>query len=258
MHPQRREGDDKLREVSLSNDEEAEAVGAIDQLYDILEMLEDDVNDLETATRERVNVFRYQGIFEAVSFLDELGMSSRLGLSAMDLDKFQRMSGMIDNMILRQMTGRLKSLLREAEGTIRSIAAAPIAAASPPARQAGSAEASVQVVAVEWVSNDRDKNADLIADLTELLDDAVTRARGTNLPPQKAAFTEFQRKALIDLLETAVLMLKGPLVEKGLLQKLGDAAGDGAATAVKKGAEVGLGFVLKRLWGLLTQFLGGL
>lgn len=53
-------------------------------------------------------------------------------------------------------------------------------------------------------------------------------------------------------------MLKGPLVEKGLLRRLGDAAVEGATTAVKKGAEVGLGLVLKRLWELLTQFISGL
>lgn len=242
----------------MADDEDDDGIGAIDQLYDILDLLEEDAKDLETAKRERVDVFRYQGIFEAVTFLDELGLSGRLGLSAMDLDKFERMSGTIDNAVLRRMTGRLKSLLREAEGTIRSIAAQPVAAAATAATQVPPAEAAVHVIAVEWVRNDRDKNVDLIADLTELLDEAVTRARGTNLPPEKAAFTEFQRKALIDLLETAVQMLKGPLVEKGLLRKLGDAAGEGAATAVKKGAEVGLGFVLKRLWELLTQFLSGL
>ncbi|WP_240545236.1 hypothetical protein [Sinorhizobium fredii] len=98
----------------MSNDAEPEGIGAIDQLYDILEMLEEDIKDLEGARRERVNVFLYQGIFEAISFLDELGMAGRIGLSAMELDKFQRMSGTIDNAVLRQMTGRLKSLLREA------------------------------------------------------------------------------------------------------------------------------------------------
>ncbi|MGO7572807.1 hypothetical protein ACC738_35165, partial [Rhizobium ruizarguesonis] len=45
---------------------------------------------------------------------------------------------------------------------------------------------------------------------------------------------------------------------KGLLRKLGDAAGEGAVATVKKGAEMGLGFVLKRLWEQLAQFLGGL
>ncbi len=242
----------------MLDEAEAEGIGAIDQLYAILEMLEEDIRDLEGARRERVNVFLYQGIFEAISFLDELGMAGRLGLSPMDLDKFQRMSGTIDNAVLRQMTGRLKSLLREAEGAIRSIAAPPIPAALPDTPHAVSAETAVQVIGIEWVWNDRVKNSELIATLTALLDEAVTRASGTNLPPDRAAFTEFQRKALIDLLETAVQMLKGPLVEKGLLRKLGDAAGEGAVATVKKGAEMGLGFVLKRLWEQLAQFLGGL
>ena len=238
-------------------EEDDEGIGAIDQLYDIIDMLDDDIRELEGTGRERVDVFRYQGIFEAVTFLDELGMSNRLGLSHMDLDKFQRMSGTIDSAVLRQLSGRLKSLLREAEGTIRAIAAtaAPIASQPP---QHSITDQAVGIIAVEWVLNDRNKNAELIAELSELLDEAIVRARGTNLPPEKTALSAFQRKTLIDMLETALQMLKAPLVEKGLLKKLGEAAGEGAVAAVKKGSEVGLGIALKRLWELLTQFLNGL
>ncbi len=238
--------------------EEDGGIGAIDQLYDILEMLDHDIKELEGAELERVDVFRYQGIFDAVNFLDELGMSNRLGLSDIDRDKFQRISGKVNNAVLRQLAGQLKSLLREAEGTIRAIAAMPTSSLTSQAPMPPAHEPTVQVIAVEWVRNDREKNADLIADLTELLNEAVNRARGTNLPPDKAALSEFQRLALIELLETAVQMLKGPLVEKGLLKKLGDLASEGAATAVKKGTEVSMGFLLKRVWELLTQFLGGL
>lgn len=248
----------KLRGDPLMADETDEGIGAIDQLYDVIEMLDADIKTLEGAPRERVSVFRYQGIFEAVGFLDELGTSSRLGLSDMDLDKFRRMSGTIDSAVLGQLTGRLKSLLREAEGTIRTIATVPSGPPTSQPSEPSAADPTIQVIAVGWVRNERGKNAELIANLTELLDEAVTRARGTNLPPDKAALSDFQRKALIDLLETAVQMLKGPLVEKGLLNKLGDAASEGATAAVKKGAEVGLGFVLKRLWELLALFLNGL
>lgn len=240
-------------------DEDDEGIGAVDRIYEILDMLEEDSKELEGARHKAVDVFRYQGIFEAVEFLDELGLSNRLGLSDMDLDKIRRVSGSVSSSVLWPLTGRLKSLLREVEGMVRSIAVAPpaspaIEAPSPPEP----ADAAVHVVAIEWVRNDRDKNAELIADLTGLLNEAVTRARSTNLPDDKAAFTEFQRKALIDLLETALQMLKGPLVEKGLLRRLGDVAAEGATRAVKKGSEVGLGLALKRLWELLTQYNSGL
>lgn len=238
----------------MSNEED-QGIGAIDRIYEILEMLDDDIRALDGVRHKSVDVFRYQGIYEAVEFLGEFSMSNRLGLSDMDLYKFQRMSGTIDSSVLWQLSGRLKGLLREAEGTIRTIASLPAVSVPVPPSRVSTAEAPVQVITIGWVRNDRDRNAELIADLTQLLDEAVSRARGTNLPPEKAAFSEFQRKALIDLLETAVLMLKGPMIEKGLLSKLGTAAGEGAASAVKKGAEVGLGIVLKRAWDLIVELL---
>ena len=236
-----------------------DSIGAIDRIYEILDMLEEDGKELEGIRHKAIDVFRYQGIFEAVEFLDELGYSGRLGLSETDLSKFRRIKGSVDSSVLWQLNGRLKSLLREAEGTIRSIAVAPgLGLASDEATPPEPNQPEVHIVAIEWVRNDRNKNVQIIANLTVLLDEAIVRARGTNLPPEKAAFTEFQRKALIDLLETALQMLKGPLVEKGLLKRLRDAAGEGAVGTVKKGVEVGAGFVLKRLWELLTQFISSL
>lgn len=241
--------------MSEEGTEEIEGMGAINWLYEVSEMLDKDIEDLANAKRERVSVYQYPGILEAVELLDELDFSNRLGISTFDLDKFRRTSGTIDNAVLRQLAQRLKSLLREAEGTIRSIATPPAAL-----RNLANADAPLvqKVVAIEWVQNDRSRNSELIANLSELLNEAVERARGTNLPPGKAALTDFQRKTLISLLETAVLMLQGPLVEKGLLRKLGDAAGEGATGAVKKGAEMGLGFALKRVWDLITQLLASL
>jgi hypothetical protein len=241
--------------MSEEEDEKVEGMVAIDWLYEILELLEKDIEDLERAKRARVAVYRYQGILEAVELLDQLDFSNRLGISAMDLDKFRRTSGTIDNAVLRQLARRLKSLLREAEGTIRSIATPPASLGHTTTADATPVQ---NVVAIEWVQNDRSKNSELIANLSELLNEAVERARGTNLAPGKAALTEFQRKTLINLLETAVLMLQGPLVEKGLLKKLGDAAGEGATGAVKKGAEMGLGAALKSVWELVTQLLARL
>lgn len=234
-------------------DEHDDGNGAIDQLYEILDMLEDDVRVLETAKRERVNVHQYAGIYEAVIFLDELGMAGRLGLPSMDLDKFLRSSGTIESTTLSQLTGRLKGLLREAESTIAAIATpSPIVPGQSASKNLGA------ITAIEWVTNPIQSNATLISDLTALLNEAVSRASGTNLPPSKAALSEFERRALIDLLETAIQMLKGPLIEKGLLKTLGDAAGQGAASAVKKGTEVGLGVLLKRALDLLAELLGSL
>ncbi|MEO4042426.1 hypothetical protein AAFN47_12550 [Hoeflea sp. CAU 1731] len=235
--------------------EDGASIRAIDIIYEILDELEEDVRKLQADRRKSVEVYNYNGISEAVQFLDELGFSNRFGLSGTDLYKFHRLNGTVNISVLRQLASRLMTLMREAEGTIRSIADTSRKTLAPEdSSSSDPPEKALQVVAIEWVRNDRAQNAELIAELTELLDEAVSRASNTNLPPDKAAFTEFQRKALIDLLETALQMLKAPLVEKGLLKRLGNAAEEGANTAVKKGAEIGLGLALKRVLELLTRF----
>jgi hypothetical protein len=232
-----------------------EGIGVLDKLYELLELLDDEIDDLRTGDRRRVNIVSYPAISESVELVEEFGLTSRLGLSPIDLEKFRRISGTIDSATLRQLATRLKSLLKEAEGTIRSIAS-PV----PHTTSAGqiTPPAVQKFDAIEWVPNKRLKNGELIAELSELLNEAIERARGTNLPQGQAALSEFQREALIALLKTTTLMLQGPLVEKGLLKKLGEAAGEGATGAVKTGTEMGLGFALKRIMDLIGQLLANL
>jgi len=71
--------------------------------------------------------------------------------------------------------------------------------------------------------------------------------------------TDIERAQLIAILETTLAVLKGPMVEPGLLKKAARIAKDIAERTAKKKVEEGLGVALgyagKKLFDLLASLL---
>lgn len=221
----------------------------IDHIYELRDGIEE---DLATLQRERQNdLIYYPGIVEAVNFLEDYGYEGRLGLSTMDLSKFNRARGPVEPATIAKVASRVQSLLKEMEGEVGTMEwNAPVPPVIAPLSQTDEddkAVGEVVVQAVKWVAVPRRQHGELIANLSSLLDEAVYLARTTNLPPDQAALSELERAQLIALLETTLALLKGPLVERGLLKKVADAAKDGATSATKKHTELALGYVLGKL-----------
>ena len=74
----------------------------------------------------------------------------------------------------------------------------------------------------------------------------------------QAAITEIERQQLIAILETALAMLKGPMVEPGLLKRLGDSAKSTAKKTIEKQAERAMGAGLESLAEALMSLLSKL
>ena len=91
--------------------------------------------------------------------------------------------------------------------------------------------------AVSWVKNDSVAKSELHK-LSISLDSLLTLAKSSNLPESEQALSDLEKAQLIAMLETALLILKAPLVEKGFLSKLRDVlAGCGKKVATKKTEE---------------------
>ncbi len=232
----------------------AEGHPFIDRLYELLEGVEGEERELRYLTRNPSSeeVFRFPALSEAVQFLQEFGFGGRLGLSDIDRGKFDRQRGAVDTTVLLRLSGRVRTLLREAEGEVAEFVRTTTPATS---REAAEPEQTTAVVAVEWVPRPK-SGSQLVSEIADLLDEIIPLARSTNLPPDEAAITQLQRAQLITLLETTLALIKAPLVEKGLLKKVADAAQSGAAAAVQKQSEFALGFALKKLGDALLKFLG--
>jgi hypothetical protein len=118
----------------------------------------------------------------------------------------------------------------------------------------------IKVWAEQWVYVKQGSRAkQLISDVSELLDEAVLLAKSTNLPEDQAALTDIERAQLIAILETALTLLKAPMLEPGLLKKTARVANEvaqkTARTKVEEGLGVGLSFAAKKLWELIAYLL---
>ncbi|WP_436642477.1 hypothetical protein [Microbaculum sp. FT89] len=231
----------------------------IDEVYRILSGIEEDIQQLELhAPREKVDIFIAPNLIDAYELLDEFEFENRFGLSTNDLSKYQRMQGEVSRDVLLQFAHRAISLLREFEGTIvreTSIQYPESANEQNLEPEKSPAPPYVDILPVAWVSINRRSNAQLIGKISELLDEAITLAKSTNLPPEQRALSDIERAQLITLLDTALNLLKSPLVEKGLLERLKSAAGKGAEAVVSKKTELALGYGLGRIVELLGDFL---
>jgi hypothetical protein len=97
------------------------------------------------------------------------------------------------------------------------------------------------VNAVQWVTvAGADELSTAIAEAIFLIGEVVQHLEVTNLPPDARALTEIERAQLIIVLETALRMLKAPMVEKGLLRTARTMLKNVAEKAVEKQAELAL------------------
>ncbi len=116
----------------------------------------------------------------------------------------------------------------------------------------------IAVWAEQWVYVKRGSRAkEIIAAVSELLDEAVLLAKTTNLPEDQAALTNIERAQFIAILETALAVLKAPMIEPGILKRTASAAKEVAARTAKKNAEEALGsglnLLAKKLLELVTS-----
>jgi hypothetical protein len=102
---------------------------------------------------------------------------------------------------------------------------------SPINAEAALSDDSNVVRPLRWVRVARTPDLqEVIKELERLLPEVIRHSRFTNLSPDELGLTDDERRHVVELLETALAMLKGPLAEEGLLK----AARDGGGRAVMR------------------------
>jgi hypothetical protein len=186
---------------------------------------------------------------------DDLGINPILAPKLKDIDATVRGPVMIA--VLSHTRGYLRNLEAvhggdKSEATSLDDRFLEVATAHPPQ--------PIQVWTEQWVFVKQGSRAkEIIAGVSELLEEAVLRAKTNNLPEDHAALTEIERAQLIAILETTLAMLKAPMVEPGLLKKTASVATDVAQKAAKTKVEealgASLGYAAKKIAELLANLL---
>lgn len=164
------------------------------------------------------------------------------------------------------LAARLISYLKSMEGEIAGSELneghddkAPTEDADETKHSAGDEPLTSYIPGIRWVGYPQGQETKAkIAQISLLLDSVVTLAKSTNLPDADRALSEIDRAQLIAILETALLLLKAPLVEKGLMTKLGEALKDTVKKVLQKQTEGALGEVADEAQEKIVDLIKGL
>jgi hypothetical protein len=91
-----------------------------------------------------------------------------------------------------------------------------------------------------------------------LINDVCRHVRFNNLPNDQRALTDVERQTLIQVLETALNVLKSPMVELGLLKKATDMLKSAAKRAGEKQLDLALGSAAGIAATKLTELISSL
>jgi hypothetical protein len=214
----------------------------IEEIHRLLDELETIEVELDSETRDAVDaeeVPRLCTIVNEVIGWDTVygtNAPQLLGISAPLLTKFAKMRGTVRVRDARIVADRLRNYLRSLDQRTSKEMIVPPTLVEPQPIQPISFEAD------RWTVIPASSEIQMkITAVATILDSIIEQTKRSNYPSDQQILTEIERKQLIVVLETALLMLKSPLAEKGLLKKAGEGLGRAAASAAQKGVQQGVG-----------------
>jgi hypothetical protein len=227
----------------------------IDEVHRLIELVEESQQSIRDAKTDSIQTILLPELCEAIieiSGWEEPDSFARiLSINSSVLNKFIKMRGVVSRNLATKVADRVRSYLKTEDQTFASPATPSGKKKSQPEKPKPFSFKGEQWVAVDLTSEMKTR----INIVSSMLDSIVEHVKHSNLPGEEQALTEIERQQLIAILETALAILRGPMVEKGLLNKARSALETGAAKAVEKGMQDGLGQIMSAARGRLTELL---
>jgi hypothetical protein len=235
----------------------------IEEVHELLDTLEALIPKIDRLPTKNVQIQQVPELSEVVLVLlnwtNTAYMENRLGIQPHVLNKFVKMRGVVSKNVALRVADRLRSYLKgEDQAFAPSVQSDGDDSATPPSSVSTRDTSTIEIFAGEqWVVVRSTSEIKLkISAVSTLLDSIIVQVRGANEPPDELALSEIDRRQLIAILETALSLLKSPMVEKGLLKKAGSLLQKGAEKAMEKGAQEGLGKLMEGAASRLAELIG--
>ena len=186
-------------------------------------------------------------VLEVLGWTNTAYMENKLGIDPSVLSKFVKMRGKVPLHVARATVERLRTYLRSEDQAF--------AQPKPPARKRkltprkeeteGRTVAVARMRGEQWLAVGKSSEIKVkIGVIASLLDNIIDQTKHANAPPDQQIMSEIERQQLIAILETALNVLRSPLVEKGLFKTTEKVLRKGAETAVENGVQEGLGVLM--------------
>lgn len=95
-----------------------------------------------------------------------------------------------------------------------------------------------------------------IAAIASLLDTIIEQATRSNAPAEDQFLTQIERQQLIAILDTALNVLRSPMVEPGLLKKTQGMLRRASESAIENGVQYGLGKLMGAAGSRIAELIG--
>jgi hypothetical protein len=184
-------------------------------------------------------------VLEVLGWTNTAYMENKLGIDPSVLSKFVKMRGNVPLHVARAVAERLRTYLRSEDQafTARKRPATQKETTTPEKKNTERRTVAVaQMKGEQWVAVGESSEIKVrIGVIASLLDSIIDQTKHANVPPDQQIISEIEKQQLIAVLETALNVLRSPLVEKGLFKSAEKALRKGAEAAVENGVQVGLG-----------------
>lgn len=213
----------------------------LDNIHDLLDIVETTISALDQDPRQEIDVSDYSEFCLALN--DLVGYSAysdvQLGINSSILNKFLKFNGRVPRRTALTVTDRVRSYLRSLD---QATPPRPPAQPHPTPAPRPNLLKPITIIAEEWklVQPTSELKAKITA-ISSLLDAIINQMQRSNSPPEAQLLSEIDRAQLIAILETALLVLKAPIMEKGILKKTKEVLTRTASSAAEKGLQQGMG-----------------
>jgi hypothetical protein len=228
----------------------------IDEVHRLLELLDDALAEIARHRGQNMDASDVPSLCEAVieieGWVNPDAMGGIVGINASIVNRFKRLNGGVRKSDAAAVAGRLKTYIKSQDQTVVQ---QPSSRPKPKPKPKPFTIEGEQWVAIQLTSDTKAK----INIISTMLDSIVENVKHSNMPSSEQALSEIERGQLIAILETALAVLKGPMVERGLLKQARSVLEHGAMKAVEKGTQEGLGQMMsaagRHLMDLLSSLL---
>ncbi|MGD9921123.1 MAG: hypothetical protein AB7V13_06705 [Pseudorhodoplanes sp.] len=233
----------------------------IDDVHRLLEGLDSLISNLRSLGPETIRIDDLPELFETIH---ELGgwrnttyLQTQVGINGSLLNKFLKLRGTISRSEALKVADRLRSHLKSYDqaGALSDADSSR----EIPRRSKREPANAVGITAELWVAVRTTSDIKMkIGAISSLLDSIIQQTKGANQPPNEQILSEIERQQLISVLETALNILKSPLVEQGLLKKAKSILTKGSESAAEKGVQQGLGKLMESAAARISELIAAL
>jgi hypothetical protein len=232
----------------------------LEDVHRLIDEVEEAIREIDRFPTDSIQIQQIPelsaAVLELLGWTNTAYMENELSINPSVLSKFVKMRGVIRKPLVRKVADRLRSYLKSQDQAFLQPEVK-----QPPKKQEKpkpTARAIVHetFVGEQWIAVRTSSEIQMkIGAISSLLDSIIVQTKGANEPPDQQVLTEIERKQLIAILETALNVLRSPLIEKGLLKKAQTVLKKGAESAAEKGVQQGLGKLMEGAGARIVELI---